>query len=797
VAGIAVGVGLVFAALIANTSLTGAVRELSRGVGRADFQLAARSAAGFDPAVVEQVERIRRATAVPIAEARVNLVSAEGRASVLLVGGDPRFRKSNGLVLPRPLAARLGARTGEALAVETSAGTRRALIVANLGAAQLGGLAAAPVAYAPLSMVQGLAGMGGRVSRVFVTAPPGTEQAVEDSLRRIAGDRLNLAPADQEIAIFERAAYPTSASTTLFSLLSGLVGFLFALNATLLTVPQRRRLIGDLRLAGYAPETVLQVLLLDALLLGLAGAAAGLLLGKAASELLFDSAPGYLESAFAIGAQQIVTVRSAVLAGAGGVLAACLSVLLPLRDYLRSSHAVPVPRLPRLSGQIALVVLGIVFLALSIAIASLAPAFSLLGLGILLLALLVLLQVCLRAAVLAFDAASRRLRSPAAILATLELRAGSARIRTLALAATGAVAVFATVGIGGARADLQRGVDGVAADLDRGAEVWVAFRGSANIFGTSAIPVAQEQVRAIGRLQGVRAVTRNRGSFLDVGRDRVWVLAPAPSRVALVLRRQVEEGDAATASDRLRRGGWAVLSAGLASDLGVGVGDAVELPLPVPRHLRVAALTNNFGWSGGALVLGAQTYRRAWRSRAVGSLGIRLAPRADPAAVAEAVRSILGRRGPMLVETAGQRVRRQRATSRAGLSRLSEIAALVLISSALAMAASMVGLVWQRRPTFAALKVHGLGEGELWRALLLEGVLLLGTGCFCGALFGLIGQLLLDRAVETISGFPASYVTALPAAARVLVLMTASATAILALPGWLAVQVRPGAGTAE
>ena len=47
-------------------------------------------------------------------------------------------------------------------------------------------------------------------------------------------------------------------------MISALVGFLFAFNAMLLTVPQRRRLIADLRRDGYTPLTVIAVLLLDA-----------------------------------------------------------------------------------------------------------------------------------------------------------------------------------------------------------------------------------------------------------------------------------------------------------------------------------------------------------------------------------------------------------------------------------------------------------------------------------------------------------------------------------------------------
>jgi len=813
-AGIAVGVALVFAALIANASLSGGVRELTEGiVGKADFQLSGRSASGFDQRALREVEGIPGAAAAPVAEARVNLVGPKGRRSVLLLGGDPRFegvggsllnapgtakrRRHPGLLLPAPLVKDLGLGVGDRLTVETWHGTARIRLARELGRDELGALAESPVALAPLPVVQELAAMGDRISRIVIDAARGRESAVESSLTRIAGDRLDLAPADKEVEVFERAAYPTSQSTTLFSTLAALVGFLFTLNAMLLIVPQRRRLIDDLRMAGYPPKAVVQIVLFDALLLGIAGAAIGLLLGEAVSRLLFDSTPGYLESAFAIGSQRIVTWQSAALAGGAGVLAACLSVLIPIRDSLSPSQKRDAPPVAERERQGAVAVGGVALLALSLAMSAFAPTLSLVAIGGLLLALLLLLRSWLSLIAAAFDAVCLRLRGPAPILAALELRAGSARLRTLVIAATGAVAVYAAVSIGGARADLQRGLDTVAEDVNQGAEVWVAFRGPTNIFGTGPIAVSPQQLRRIDRLPAVRGVSRNRGSFLDVGRDRAWVLAPARSRIGLVLGRQVEDGSAVVAERRLRRGGWVTLSERLASELDLGVGDRVELPLPVPTPLRVAALTNDFGWPGGAIVMSAPSYAHAWGSPAVSTLGVRLEPGSRPVAGVRAVRSILGARSALRVETATARMGRQRDAARAGLSRLSQISAMVLLASVLAMGASMAGLVWQRRPTFAALKVDGFGEPELWRALLLEGALLVGAGCLLGAIFGLIGQVVLDQALTTITGFPVVHAIAARAALGVLFLVMSSAVAVLAVPGFLAVKVRPRTAGAE
>lgn len=813
-AGIAVGVALVFSALVANASLSGSVRQLTEGiVGDADLQLAARGPDGFG---LELLPRLRATPGVrsvaPVVDIRANVVGPEGRRSVQLIGGDARFaraggpllrplarlgvrRSEPGLVLPAPLAGALGVAAGDRLEVEASVGTFPVRAVELLGDAEIGSLAASPVALAPLPLAQALAGVPGRVSRIFVTTQPGREERVEAALRDLAGGRLNVAPADAEVAFFERAAYPTSQSTGLFSVLSALVGFLFALSATLLTVPQRRRLIGDLRLAGYEPRAIVAVLLFDALVLGAAGAALGLALGDQASRHLFDSVPGYLGSAFAIGSQRIVSWQSLALAAGTGLLASCLAVLAPLRDALSSR-----PVAPRATGAASrherwATAAGLFAVAVTTVIAILAPAAAMVGVALLVLALLLLLPLLLRLLGAGFDAIGRRQTSPVPILAALELRSGAAKVRTLALAATGAIAVFAVVSIGGAQADLQRGLDAATRDTDSGSDVWATFRGSANTFRTIPFVAAPDRVAALKRLPEVRAVRRYGGSFLDVGDYRAWVSAPPAATRPPIPTSQIR-GDADLAASRVRRGDWVILYDGIAEQLGVDVGDRVRLPTPRPIGLRVAALSTNGGWPAGTIILNAKDYTRAWGSSLPSALGVELAPGTSANSILPAVRTALGPQMPLRVETTAQRMARNRQASRAGLSRLRQISVLVLVAAMLAMAAAMGGAIWQRRPTFAALKVHGFREGQLWRALLLESAVLLGGGCLIGAVFGLYGQALLSRALETVTGFPVFYSTAGPLALAVLALVTAVAVAMLAVPGWFAVRVRAVAGLA-
>lgn len=807
--GIAVGVALVFAALVANASLTGSVQQLTSGiVGQTRFQLAARGPEGFDERLLAGVLRIDGVrAAAPILEARANVIGPHGRRSVVLVGGDPRLARIGGpllrnftaselarqraIALPAPMADALGVELYEAVRIQTGAGTTSAPLGAQLQTDNIGPLVHSPVAITPIAFAQRMTGLTGRVSRIFVEPERGRDRDVEAGLRRIAAGRLNVRDARHDVAVFEQAAYPTNQSTAMFSVFSALVGFLFAFSAVLLTVPQRRRLVADLRLAGYEPWVQVQVLLFDALVLGAVGSALGLALGDQVSRHLFGAVPGYLAYAFPVGSQRIVTAQNLAVAGGAGLVAACVAVLAPLRDIL-SRHVGPADAAARGGRTRAWVVAGgLTCLATTTAIVVALPRAALAGLVALTVALLLLLPSLLRGATIAFEALSGRLRTPVPILATLELRSGTARMRTIALAATGAIAVFATVSIGGAHADLVRGLDRSTADVDVNADVWATFPGATSPFAVTPFRPRRAALDALERLPQVRAVRLYRGSFLDIEDHRTWVQAPPRAAPFPVPPTQLRTGDVAVAAGRLRAGGWVVLSQAIADLEGVGVGDRVALPTPVPATFRVAAISTNLGWPSGSVVLNADDYARAWGSDAPSALQLELAPGAAPDRAADLVRRTLGTQVPIHVETQRQRVDLHRAASRDGLARLSQISVLVLVSAMLAMAAAMCGMIWQRRPALAALKVHGFPEPELWRALLLESGILLSTACIVGAAFGLYGQLLLSRALETITGFPVVYSTAGAVALGILALVTTVAVAMLAVPGYLAVRVQP------
>ena len=290
-------------------------------------------------------------------------------------------------------------------------------------------------------------------------------------------------------------------------MISALVGFLFAFNAMLLTVPQRRRLIADLRREGYGPTSVIGVLALDALILGVdRDCALGLLLGDELSIHLFRANPGYLGSAFAVGTQRVVGWQSFAIAVAGGMLAAIVAVLGPLARILWRARS---PR-SHLSTALALAaalahataLAGLLCLVAAPRSCSRRPSWRSSD-GPLIAALLALLPLALGLALaLLSSARAQAYRARSRTLPAMELSA--ARARAIGVAATGAIAVFGAVAIQGAHADLLSGLENAARDKNAFTDLWVSPPGAYDLLRTA--PFAAD--RAGARWPPARACAR-------------------------------------------------------------------------------------------------------------------------------------------------------------------------------------------------------------------------------------------------------------------------------------------------
>jgi putative ABC transport system permease protein len=810
VAGIAVGVALLFASQVANTSLAGSVSQLTNGlVGQARLQMVARAPSGFDQRLLVDVEALPGVqAAAPVLQRSISVVGPRGVRSVDLIGLDPRFVRlkgevlahvgtiqisgQTGLSLPAPVARQIGAGPLQPIGIQVGDRSVKTVASAILQASDVGPLIGSQVAIAQLGVAQALTGMRGRVNRILVQPRIGRDREVEQALRRISGGRLNVLPANFEAAVFRQAEGPTAQSTEIFSAISALVGFLFAFNAMLLTVPQRRNLIADLRLDGYAPLEIVEVMMFDVLVLGAAGVLVGLGLGDLLSNSLLRAEPGYLSLAFPVGSEHIVSWQSIAIAVTGGLLAAVIGVMIPVReDIYGTGHTARRAKRGAGRGSAMVLVSGLVCVALTTllllqGITSVGNA--VLAFVSLTLALLLIMPTAFAGVISLIDRIQRPILGVAPRIALIELLSNTTRPRSLAIAATGAIAVYGSVAIEGAHGNLRTGLSRAAADLSLGTDIWVSPAGSATTLATT--PFANSYAGLLRRLPDVSRVDVFRGGFLDVGSQRILVLGPPPASMQLLPADQVSSGDPSLARRRLQSGGWIAISQSLADAQRLHVGDWFSLPSPSPGRYRVAAIITNLGWSPGAIVLSSDEYAHAWDSQQLSAYQVSLRPGASVGAATNEVRSALSKTA-LVVQSAAQHEQNDIAAQRQGLARLTQIAALVLVAAALAMAAAMAAMIWQRRGRLAGMKVDGYAPGELWRALMWETGLLLGAGCSIGAIFGLYGQLVLSHALVSVTDFPVVFSIAIPVAIVSLTIVGTIALLMVALPGYFVAQVKP------
>jgi putative ABC transport system permease protein len=808
VLGIAVGVALLFASQIASTSLDGSVPTLINGVvGNMRLALVARSPQGFPEALLGEVQQLPGVrSAMPVLEQRATVIGPRGQEPIVLFAtnahfahlGGPLLRhftaaqieRQHALALPLPVARTVGLASLQSAELQIGARKQPAFLGAVLTESEVGGLIDSPAAIAPLPYAQHLGGMSGRLTSIFVRPAPGREREARDGLLRLAAGHLNVQAANADAALFNQAAGPVNQSALLFATISALVGFLFALNAILFTVPQRRDLVEDLRLDGYSRRMIVEVLLFDALVLGVVASLLGLALGDLLSLALFHVSPGYLSFAFPLGSLRIVRWQSVAVAAGGGLLAALAGVLIPLRADIFSRLALePGGRRSTRTGSYAVPIAGVLCLAATTAIIVWAPKQAIVGIVCLVAALLLLLPSAIRVMLLAFGCLTGSRGGAASHLAFVELRSDSNRARSLAIAATGAIAVFGSAAIQGAHANLQRGLNSATQAVNSYASVWVSPYGPGNLLATTPFP--DRFGPTLARLPGVRSVQVYRGGLLDYGVRRTWIIAPSRTVAQPIPASQLVSGDPALAATRLRAGGWAALSQAIAKEHHLHIGQAFVLPAPRPQVFRVAALITNMGWPPGAIILNADDFARAWESSDVSAYSLTPMPDASARQISDELARTLGQGSALTAESARQREQRGYGTSHQALAGLTQITSLVLIAAVLAMAAAMGAMIWQRRRRLADMKVDGFGKGILWRALLIESGLLLGGGCSIGAVLGLFGQLLLTHALAVVTGFPVVYSLGALAAISNFGLVTVVALIILAVPGYLAACVRP------
>jgi putative ABC transport system permease protein len=807
--GIAVGVALFFGVLLANVGVTGSsAKLLHQIVGSARYVLSARSSDGFSENLTDTVRRLRGVqVASPVLRESAIVVGPGGRKPLELIGVTPTIIAlegeatrnlgagasllAGGIGLPEQLARQIGARADHQVTILSKGNTSSVVLRVALGSQTIGPVADSPIAVGLLPTVQRISGLPNRVTSILVRPQPGSDRLVRGELRRVAGGRLDAVQVDNEIRLLQEAAKPSEQSTSLFAAIGAMVGFLLALNAVLITAPDRRRFTAEMRTLGFTRSYILLILCFQAMILGLSGSVVGIGAGYIVFQTVFHSTPGFLTSVFLVGSQSALSVTLVLLALVCGVFAA-LGASIPCVADLRSDVADAALREPGEAGQrlsptlmVRLASVGVSLTAfISIAVI-LAPGLAVVGGVALAISALCLVPIAFSGALWLAAKLSDNVRGSALPLTSAELT--STAIRSVALTGIVALAVYGSIAVGGARNDLLRGLNRAIVQEWSAADAWVTP--DENIFDADSFR-AGNTVRKLAALPVVANIHAYQGGFLDVGRHRLWIRARPPDNPAMILSSQFVQGDFAVATRHLREGGWATVSNGFASEHHLSIGGSFALPTPSgTARFAVAGITTNIGWPSGTITINTNDYRRDWLTSDPTTLAISFRPGVNNSSGRLAVASALGANSGLRVQTSGQRIAEVESIVSDSLRNLGQIATLLLIAAALAVASALSAAIWQRRAYLASLKAQGFDRFQLWRAIVLEAGVLMLIGAVDGTVFGVYGHVLASRWLKQSTGFPTQFSLAEVQVLFTLALVIGIALLVVMLPGLSAVQV--------
>jgi putative ABC transport system permease protein len=816
--GIAVGVALVFGVLVANSSITGSAAALIRDVnGSARLQLEARSSEGFSEQIASQARELPGVKAgAALLREDAAIVGPHGRKSIQLVGltasivtlggsatqnlGAGGGLLQGGIGLPASVAKAVGARSLENVTIQIQGDSRTALVRAVLNSGTIGAIAESPVAVALLPVAQRLADKPGLVTQVLIEPYPGHERQVARELRQLARGRATVAPADNELRVLNETAKPLKQSTALFAAISAMVGFLLAINAMLLTLPDRRRLVAELCDQGYDAPQIFVILAYQAALLGIVASIAGLAFGEILARTFFHQTPVYLSAAFPITIHQTVHPALALLAFAGGVCATLVASLPPVATLItKGATGASLQGTDQLGQKVgsrstrAFALIGFAIVVCVTLLVFLAPSLTVFGGVLLALAVPCFIPLVFAVVTRNLKRVGRHTHGSMLPIASVELNA--AATRSIALIGVTALGVYGSVAIQGARHDLTTGLNEAVVEYLDTAAIWVAPN---NNFLTIDSFRPDGSAAAIARTPGVASVRPYQGGLLDIGSRRLWIRARSPSDSRMIQSSQLLQGRVVRATSLIRGGGWAAISNNFASERSLKLGDRFTLPTPTGNApFRVAAITTNTGWSPGAITVNTSDYRRYWDTNNPTAYEVSLLPGISPAQGKRDIEEALRDRPGLRVETLAEREASFEASAREGLRSLGTISILLLITAALAVASVLSAAIWQRRARLASLKIQGFDDMQLWRALLFESAISVLIGCVDGAALGLYGHALASRWLALTTGFPAPLSIGSIEIVIAFAVVTSITLLIIALPGLSAARVSPRTGFQE
>ncbi len=765
--GVALGVAVVTAVELTKASAQRSLADATASVvGRTTHQIVG-GPRGLDEKLYA---RLRRSGVVrdlaPVIEASVRLPALNGRA-LRLFGVDPLaevpFRSywqqiegtssdvvrlmtqpATALVSPAALG-RPGIQLGGKLHIAHAGRLAELEIIGKLDPShQFPALAGTELAVVDIATAQELLGMVGRLTRIDVILESPGQGA---QLRTLLDVNAELIPSEAQT---EAVAHMTAAfhtNLTALSLLALLVGLFLIYNSQTFLVVQRRGQFGILRALGLRRRQLALLIGMEAVVLGLIGALAGLVMGVVLAEGLVGLVGQTINDLYytlSVGAVTLdaSSLAKGVLLGVGGSVVAAS---FPAREAMQVAPRAAMSRVDlekRVSGTVRLAFRGGVVSSALGAGLLLVPSGAI-GVGLTSLFLIVLgialISPALTVALVGALLRTRMVRRSIAL--RLAFRSVTASVsRTGVAVAALLLAVSHVIGVGIMVGSFRSSVIDWLTNTLR-ADYYISVPGSGS--SAAGTGLSRAVLPAIAAIEGVDALSHVHYTSVVSARGLDAVAAYQLNERARQGFRFRANPQPATLWHRFEREQAVIVSESYAFHRAVEPGDSVRLRTDRGyQDFLVVAIYQNYASDRGTIAMSRATYDRYWSDAAISGIGVYVGPHFDLSQLRQALPNIVGSDVPTEV-VANQRILEESLrvfdrtfTITEVLQWLAGIIAFIGVFSAL-MAVQL-----ERARELGILKAIGVTPGQIYGVVVGEtalmgsvsGLLAVPTGILVGVL---------------------------------------------------------------
>jgi len=789
------GVALAFSVQLINASALDEFSSAVRSVnGQPDLEVRAVQGS-FDEAVFARLaQHPQVALASPVLEFQGLALAGERQVPMRVIGIDalalptiapalmPQPRKNAdrfAILAPGHVFLNTAARAVLGLPVEAAEGGAESIQLRSGSTWQrlevAGHVAASGTALAVMDIAaaQDLFDKLGRLSRVDLRLAPGTDQAAFiASLQGSPGWPAGLQFAEPGDAA-ERVSNLSRAyrvNLTVLALVALFTGAFLVFSVLALSVAKRAQQFALLGVLGLTPRERLHLVLLESLVLGLIGSAAGLALGTALAAFALRVLGGDLGGGYFEGVAPTLhwSTASALLYGGLGVLAALVGGWWPARAAEALPEAQTLKGLGAAPVQTRSHWLALGLIAASAALANLPalggiPIAAYLSVGCLLVGGITALPWLIA---LLYDRVapvfSQRVLPMLAIERARRMR-GTAAVAVSGVVASLSLAVALTVMVASFRDSVTRWLDVVLpADLYLRATSSGRSGNSGTQSSSDTATFSPAFVQALAQLPGVArtGTLRTRSLQLDPAQPSVTLISrsldsgaaqalplvglalPVPAgQVGIYVSEPMVELYGAKPGD---------LFAPLSSALGSTAADSG------PAKFFVAGVWRDYARQFGAITMDARDFERLTGEREVSDVALWLAPGASEGAVQAAVRELAARRAGVSGESGSNieisSVGQIRAVSLRIFDRSFAVTywlqAVAIAIGLFGIAASFSAQVLARRKEFGLLAHLGFTRRQVLAVVAGEGAAWTAIGAVAGLLLGLAVSVVLVKVVN-------------------------------------------------